>query len=66
MSARDLGAESTDDLSMTPDTPERTVPSDEITGTPTSTEPDIKEISQQSVALGCTLPEHHHRAGGRS
>ncbi len=51
MSARDLGAESTDDLSMTLDTPERTIPSDEITETPTSIEPDIKEIIQQPVAL---------------
>ena len=51
MSARDLGAESTDDLSITLDTPKRTAPSDKITDAQTSTQPGVEEISQQPVAL---------------
>ena len=51
MSARDLGAESTDDLLTTSDTPARAVPADDVTDAPASAEASVQEIGQQPMAL---------------
>ena len=51
MSARDLGAETTDDLSTSRDVPERTAPADVVTDAPASAESSVQEIGQQPLAL---------------
>ena len=51
MSARDLGAETTDDLLTTRDAAEPTVPADDVTDAPPSAEASVQEIGQQPLAL---------------